>query len=281
MAMPYTPHGSDADSAVSALLSKAFAALKNRRLLPVESLAHYVIDDYGRGEGWVVQEETTWVPYDTPHLFVLMPEGFEDEAASIHAKIQAQLEEICQEAGYSLRIHVMTADSLLQDPPLAFALASSRHLEWSFGGFDPLSQFKGVGAETLAEHAVSAMLSLERPLQELDRMISQERWGIHQGIVRLAFIRAVEVISGLGDVSLMKLGRYRSHLADRKNNLLDLAEHEQIHPQFAGLYAAAIGLRLQQSHPRIPVWNDLRTLISEIMGWARYLAETQFAAPRV
>lgn len=278
MAMLYTPHGDAADAAVSTLLDKAWEALRQRKLLPSEMLAHYVIGDYGRGEGWVVQEQEVWVPYDTPHLFILLPDGFEDEAATLQQQIAAQLNEICQDVGYSLRVSVSSAEGLYEHPPLAFEVAFSRRLSWCFGGFDPLESFKGIGAERLEPHGVSTILRLEAPMRELAHWSKQDILGLHQGIIRLAFIRCVEVISGLGDAALMKAGRYRSQLDARKQAILDLAESEQIHAQFASLYAAAISLRIHQPHPTLPAWHDLCALIQEIMLWGNYLAQTQFEA---
>lgn len=276
MAMLYTPHGIAADAAVAKLLDKAWMALKQRKLLPSEALAHYVTGDYGRGEGWVVQEQEVWVPYDTPHLFVLLPDGFEEEAASLQDQVAEQLSEICQDVGYSLRLSSGTAAGLYQNPPLAFELAGSRRLAWSFGGFDPLESFKGLGAERLEPHGVTTILRLESPMRELAHWSGQDVLSLHQGIVRLAFIRCIEVISGLGDAALMKLGGYRSNLEARKQALLELSEKEQIHPQFANLYAAAIHLRIRQPQPTLPSWSDLRALIQEIMLWANYVAQTQF-----
>ncbi|HEY9898890.1 MAG TPA: hypothetical protein V6D00_06880 [Pantanalinema sp.] len=276
----YTPHGQAADEAVHGLLQRAFAALGSRKLLPVEAIAHYVIGDYGRAQGWVAREGGGWVPYDTPHLLILLPEDFEEEARAAHAAIQASLEEVCMEAGYSLRIDVATARALLErgNEKLAFEVAGGRHLCWSFGGHDPLEAFVGLTPERLSAHGLVTLVEVGSSLREITEWSASDTLGLHQGIVRLAFIRCIEVVSALGDAILLSKGRYAPSLADRLRALAAMGDGGEVNPQLVQLYRAAIALRTRQPEPRLPAWAEVKALGAEVLVWARHVAHAHFGA---
>lgn len=276
----YTPHGQAADEAVHALIQRAFSVLTSRKLLPIEAIAHYVVGDYGRGEGWVAHEGEAWLPYDTPHLLILLPEDFEAEARAAHAAVQAKLEAVCLDVGYSLRIDTTTARALLEqgNEKLAFEVAGGRRLSWSFGGHDPLEDFKGLTTERLASHGLVTLVEVGPALREITDWSANDTLGLHQGVVRLAFIRCIEVVSALGDAVLLSKGRYAPRLADRLRALAALGAQGEVHPQLVQLYGAAIALRTRQPEPRIPVWYDLKTLGSEVLVWARHVAHAHFNA---
>jgi hypothetical protein len=276
----YTPHGQAADEAVEALIQRGLTALSSRKLLPIEAIAHYVIGDYGRAEGWVAHEKEAWIPYDTPHLLILLPEDFEEEAQAAHAAILAQLEEVCIETGYSLRITATTARALLEpgNEKLAFEVAGGRRLVWSFGGHDPLEDFKGLTSERLASHGLTTFLGVGPALREITEWSHNDTLGFHQGIVRLAFIRCVEVLSALGDAVLLSKGRYAPRLADRLRALSDLGARGEVEPQLVQLYGVAIALRTRQPEPRLPRWDEVKTLGSEVLVWARHVAHVHFGA---
>lgn len=276
----YTPHGQAADEAVQALIQRAFAVLAKRKLLPIEAIAHYVVGDYGRGEGWVACEGETWLPYDTPHLLILLPEDFEEEAQAANAAIQAKLEEICLDVGYSLTIDTTTARALLSpgNEKLAFEVAGGRSLFWSFGGHDPLEAFKGLPKERLAAHGLVTLVEVGPALREITDWSANDTLGLHQGIVRLAFIRCIEVVSALGDAVLLSKGRYAPKLADRLRALAALGAEGEVSPQLVQLYGAAIALRTRQPQPRIPIWEEIKALGSEVLLWSRHVAHIHFNA---
>ncbi|MBO9542835.1 hypothetical protein J7643_19780 [bacterium] len=276
----YTPHGQAADEAVHALIQRAFSVLAARKLMPVEAIAHYVIGDYGRGEGWVAHEGEVWLPYDTPHLLVLLPEDFEEEAIAAHEALMAKLEAVCIDVGYSLRIDVTTARALLEPgrEKLAFEVAGGRRLLWSFGGHDPLEDFKGLSPERLEAHGRVTLVEAGPALREITTWSANDTLGLHQGVVRLAFIRCIEVMSALGDAVLLSKGQYAPRLRDRLRALAALGAQGEVNPQLVQLYGAAIALRTRQPEPRLPGWYEIKTLGAEVLVWARHVAHAHFGA---
>lgn len=275
----YTPHGPEADAAVGDLVQRALKALSDRKLLPVESIGHYVVGDYARGEGWAALEGGTWIAYDTPHLLLLLPPGFEEEAAAAKTVIHQQLQELCVQVGYSLRLNVVTEETLKtrEQGLLAYEVATSRALLWSYDGHDPL-EFLNADSHRIQEHGIVRLVSLEQSLQELAVLSERDIHGLHQGIVRLSFIRAIEILSALGDAILLKEGCFEAPLLARTEALAKLCEQGVVHPQLMGLYRTAVALRIRQPQPRIPAWNDMRELIKEVDVWARHVAHAHFGA---
>jgi len=279
----YTPHGPQADQAVADLLTRGLAAMKRRKLLPVEAVGHYLVGPYARGEGWVVQEEDAWLPLDTPHLYVLVPDGFEGEAEESFVAIQEQMDAICQEAGYSFWVD-LTTESQLSRPEwalLAYEVATSRHLLWSLDGHDPMETFKEGTAERLQGYAKAMLMDQGPALRELAEWGRHEIFGLHQGVLRLAFIRSLEVLTGLGDAILMDQGNYAPGYLLRAEAMARLAGQGIVHEQLAALYRSAIALRLKRPRPQLPNWDDMRALMKEVQTWSRHVAHVHFGAELV
>lgn len=278
-----TPHGPLADQAVADLLSRGLTAMRQRKLLPVEAIGHYVIGPYARGEGWVTQEDETWLPLDTPHLFILVPDGFEEEALESFNALQEAMVEICQDAGYSFYVDLAT-ESQLARPEwalLAYEVTTSRRLLWSYDGHDPLEGFKGGTLARLSGYAKAMLMDQGPSLRELTEWSRHEIFGLHQGIARLAFIRSIEVLTALGDAVLMARGRYAAGYLPRAEAMARLAAEGAVHEQFAGLYRRAIALRLKKPRPTMPAWEDMRALLGEVLTWSRHVAHAHFGAELV
>lgn len=276
----YTPHGPAADQVVAELLQRGLAAMRQRKLLPVEAVGHYVVGSYARGEGWVAQEADIWLPLDTPRLFILVPDGFEAEALESFTAIQAQMPEICLEAGYSFWVDLAT-ESQLSSPEwalLAYEVATARRLLWSLDGHDPLEGFKAGTTDRLLDYAKAHLMDQGPALQELTGWAQHEIFGLNQGIVRLAFIRSIEVITGLGDAVLMSRGLYTPGSLQRAEAMAGLAGQGVVEEQLAKLYRTAIALRLRKPQLQIPNWDDLRALMSEVLTWSRHVAHVHFGA---
>lgn len=276
----YTPHGPQADQAVAELLERGVAAMRRRKLLSVEAVGHYVVGPYARGEGWVALEAESWLALDTPHLFILVPEGFEAEARASFTAIQEQMDDVCLEAGYSFQVDLATEGQLL-DPEwalLAYEVTTSRKLLWSYDGHDPLRSFKAGTVPRLRDYAKALLMDQGPPLRELAEWGRHEIFGLHQGIVRLAFIRAIEVLTALGDAVLMNEGRFAPGFLARAEAMQGLAAEGRVHAQLAGLYRRAIALRLRRPRLQLPVWDDMRALMQEVLTWSRHVAHVHFGA---
>jgi|GEM_PF-2730349 hypothetical protein len=276
----YTPYGPAADAAVDALIQSAWNGLRDKKLLPVSAIAHYLVGDYVRAEGWAAMEGEAWLPYETPRLLLLLPEEFGQEAHDAQRLIDSALEDLCMAAGYSLSITAVARDQLAESRHrrLAFDLATSRRLVWSYDRHDPLEGFVAPTAAQLAEVARAEFVAMEPLWRELSELSATDMFALHPGIVRLTFIRAIEAISGLGDAVLMQVDRFRAPLESRLLGLLELAEEGRVRPEFAALYGAAIALRIRQPRPVLPPWEALKTLVTEIHAWSRYVAHSQFGA---
>lgn len=275
-----TPHGPEADRAVADLITRGLAAMRQRKLLPVEAVGHYVVGPYARGEGWVTLEGEAWLPLDTPHLFILVPDGFEDEARQSFAAIQDRMAEICVEAGYSFYVD-LTTESQLASPEwalLAHEVQTSRRLLWSYDRHDPLEGFKGGPVGRLEDYAKAHLMDQGPGLRELAEWARHEIFGLHEGIARLSFIRTIEVIMGLGDAVLMARRLYAPDALARAAAMARLAAEGTVHAQLAGLYRTAIALRLKRPTLAIPAWADLCALMQEVQTWSRHVAHAHFGA---
>lgn len=279
----HTPHGPQADQAVADLIAAGLQAMKARKLLPVESVGHYVVGPYARAEGWVAQEGDAWLPLDTPHLFILVPDGFEEEALASFTAIQEQMEAICQEAGYSFWVDLATEAQLARPEwaLLAYELTTSRMLLWSYDGHDPLEGFKGGTLARLQGYAKAMLMDQGPALRELAEWERHAILGLHQGVLRLSFIRSIEVLTGLGDAVLMDQGSYAAGYLLRADAMAKLAGQGIVHEQLAGLYRTAIALRLRRPRLQPPAWEDLRVLMQEVATWSRHVAHVHFGAELV
>lgn len=276
----YTPHGPQADQSVAELLQRGLAAMRQRALLPVEAVGHYIVGAYARGEGWVALERDTWLALDTPHLFILVPDGFEEEARQAFVAIQDQMDAICMEAGYAFLVDLAT-ESQLMEPEwalLAYEVTTARKLLWSYDGHDPLKSFKGGTTRRLQDYARALLMDQGPSLRELAEWSRHEIFGLHQGILRLAFIRSIEVITALGDAVLMNEGRYAPAYLARAEAMQRLADEGKVQAQLARLYRTAIALRLRRPQLQLPAWDDMRVLMQEVLTWSRHVAHAHFGA---
>lgn len=273
-----TPFGSAADACLETVIQRVLEGLKQRHLLPPETLAHYVLGAPAVGEGWVGREGEVWVPYEAPQLFFLLPPGFEVEAIAAEAASDPELEAICMESGYAAQLEWATELSLAAPPQafLATLVLTRRRLLWSFGKSDPLSRASIPTHPSLA--ARQLFLNQATRLQELAAWSQQEIFGLHPGIVRLAFIRALEVLTDLGEVVLILNGCQAPEFGARSSFMTTLAENGQVHDTLAQLYRTAVTLRTRQPSPRIPDWDTLRDLLAEVPVWARHVAHVHLGA---
>ncbi|MNL41186.1 hypothetical protein D3C87_1635850 [compost metagenome] len=85
-------------------------------------------------------------------------------------------------------------------------------------------------------------------------------------------------MSALGDAVLLSKGRYAPRLVERLRALAELAERGEVNPQLVQLYGTAIALRTRQPEPRIPRWDEIKTLGSEVLVWARHVAHAHLNA---
>lgn len=275
---PLTPHGPEADACLAALIDRGVAILRRERLLPPETLAHYLIGDPAVGAGWVAQEGETWVPWETPRLVFLLPPGFEAEVTEAATAAAARQDELCRQVGYAMEFYWATEHTLAEPAQahLALELATRRRLRWSFGHHDPLPDAALPRHATLA--ARQLFLDQGPRLEELAAWLPMEIFGLHPGIVRLAFIRAVEVLADLGEVVLISQGAMAATPEERIRAITELAARDQVLPSFARLYRTVLSLRTRQAHPRLPDWDALRELMREVPVWARHVAHVYLGA---